>query len=251
MISCSRRRPVRRFTLLALMVLATAAPATADDAAVEAEGSDGASQVASPTAGEGLYAASFGRTDRGVIMIHYWSKGPRFRSETIVAGHPIITIVNGDFYYMMDELTQIGVSIRRTPQAIAADATRRRPFANELDEVIANGGEKIRSETVSGSEVDIYRLTNDQGRRTVWVSQREDRLPLHIETYNRDTAQTARLDYLNWMFGLPLADGFFEPPPGVELERFDSYEDYVARMAKGPVPPGPPLFQELLHSQRR
>jgi len=57
-------------------------------------------------------------------------------------------------------------------------------------------------------------------------------------------------DYLNWQRGLPIADGFFEPEPGVKIETLE-LEAYNRLMAKdGSVGPIPILYADLLHGKR-
>lgn len=199
----------------------------------------------------GLYAASIGRTQSGALMVHYWAKGKRLRSETIVVGRPIVTIVNGEHYYTLDLLLGEGVAIRRSSEAVAADAKRRRAFGIEYDEIVAAGGEKIGSESIGSREVDVYRITDDSGRRTLWVSADAQRVPMRIETYDRASGRTGRVDYVDWLTGLELPDAFFEPPQGVKLERFESYEAYLAKLSEGPVGSLPPVFPDLLRGASR
>lgn len=193
------------------------------------------------------YATSFGQSDSGYVVVQYWSKGARFRSEAIIAGHPITTIVNGDWYYTLDGLSGVGMAIRRSPVAIAKDAGRLRPFATEYDDMLAHGGERIRSEKMNGGDVDVYQLTDDKGRRTLWATQDENRLPVRVESFERRSGRTGRLDYVSWVPNIRIADSFFEPPSNIEIQRFESYSDYLDALRKGPVPPAPPLFGYLLH----
>jgi len=193
------------------------------------------------------YAASFGQSESGYVVVQYWSKGPRFRSEAIIAGHPITTIVNGDWYYTLDALAGIGLGIRRSKAAIANDSKRPRPFATEYQDMLDRGGEKVRSETLNGGPVDVYQLTDEVGRRTIWTTQDAHRLPLRVESYERRTGRKGRLDYVTWLPNLVMSDSFFEPSPALEITRFESYEAYLDALREGPVPPAPPLFGYLLH----
>lgn len=193
------------------------------------------------------YATSFGQSDSGYVVVQYWSKGTRFRSQAIIAGHPITTIVNGEWYYTLDELSGVGMAIRRSKAAMARDEERLRPFATEYDDMLGRGGEKIRSDTLNGGPVDVYQLTDDVGRRTLWATQDPNRLPLRVESYERRTGRTGRLDYVTWLPNLAISDGFFELPPNIQIARFESYPEYLDALRKGPVPPAPPLFGYLLH----
>ncbi|MCG8590075.1 MAG: hypothetical protein MJE66_12360 [Proteobacteria bacterium] len=195
------------------------------------------------------YAEAVAQGERGFLITHYWSSGPRFRAETVIAGRRIVTLVNGEYYTIIDATLGTGVAIQRDARAVAADAKRGRPFGVEAQEVRAAGGEKVGEERLAGRDLEVYRLTNDAGRRTVWVSPPPSELPVRVETYSRRSGQTQKLDYVNWLSGLPLPAGFFEPDPRIELERV-GYEDYVRRSRKEPVGPAPVLFGVLLHGER-
>ncbi len=194
----------------------------------------------------GFQATSLARTAYEVIIVQYWSLGPLLRAEAVMSGHNIVTVVNGDFYYVYDSLTNSGYRIRRAVDAIAADAGRKRPFGMQLEEILAHGGEKIREETFEGVPVEVYRMTNDEERRTLWVQKNSDAIPIRIETYERAQARTARLDWINWLTGLNVPRSFFSPPSQVKFEEFESYEAYLLRLAQGPVLPAPPFFHELI-----
>lgn len=197
----------------------------------------------------GFYATTVGRSAYEIVIVQYWSKGPMFRSETIVAGHPIITLVRGDEYYSWDELTGEGYVVKRTPEALAADGRRDRPFGTELEDLEAEGGELVRSETLNGVRVDVYRVTDDDGKRTLWVDAERLHLPVRLETYSRTSGRTGQLDWINWIPGLVIPDSFFEPPAGRTFRRFESYEEYLGALGNGPIPPTPPLFHYLLHDR--
>ncbi|MDG2051048.1 MAG: hypothetical protein P8M78_12885 [Myxococcota bacterium] len=199
----------------------------------------------------GLYATTVGRSQSEFIIVHYWSSGARFRSETIISGHPIVTLVNGKDYYTWDRLTGEGYRVKRSSQVVAADETRLRPFGLELQEILEDGGEKIRSETLNGIPVDIYRVTDEAGKRTLWVDAGRMDLPVRLESYSRSTGRTGRLDWLNWNPNLIMSEKFFDLPEGLKLDRFDSYEKFLERLAEGPVAPTPPLFLYLLHDSAR
>jgi hypothetical protein len=101
---------------------------------------------------------------------HLWSKGSKLRAETVIGGHPILTLVSGETYITVDRISNTGVSIQRSPRAIGEDARRARSFGNEASILQAAGGEKVSVEQVGGSECDLYRLTNSEGRQEVCVS---------------------------------------------------------------------------------
>ncbi len=176
-----------------------------------------------------------------------WSKGPWLRAEVVFGGHPIVTIVKGDRYVMVDGLTGKGISIQRSPMAIAGDATRARPFGNERASLTALGGEKVKTEGEGAAACDLYRLTDPAGRREVCVSG-EDALPVFQRAWDRATSNESETRYIAWLKGIEIVDGFFAPDPRATLESF-TYEAYVAKAQKEPVGPAPALYPELLHGR--
>lgn len=177
---------------------------------------------------------------------HFWSKGRKLRAHTVLAGHPIVTIVNGERYYVLDLLARSGVAIRRSPKALEQDRAGGRPFGLEGDRLRAEGAENVRSERLAGALCDVYRLTDAQGRREVWVTQESPQLPLRVEIFDRRSGRTARNDFIDWTQSVSPPDSFFEPDPSIALERIE-YPEFVRRSAEGPVGPAPVLYSDLLH----
>jgi hypothetical protein len=193
------------------------------------------------------YAQALAYSEAGINVTHFWSKGAKLRAETVIAGHPVVTIVNGDTYYAYDLLARDGVAIARAPVAIEQDRERPRPFGNELDALLRNGGERIGEDQIGGRQVELYQVTDDLGKRQVWVTTDDQRLPIRLKVYRRQTAQTLHTDFLSWTRGLPIDDGFFSPEPDVEITRL-SLEQYLQRQAdRTPAGPVPVLYTDLLH----
>jgi outer membrane lipoprotein-sorting protein len=193
------------------------------------------------------YAQALASSEIGVNVTHFWSRGSMLRAETVIAGRRIITIVKGDTYFAYDGLGRIGLAIGRSPLAIAQDAKRGRPFGNEVDAVTRQGAEGVGKEELGGRQVAVFRITDRRGRRQVWATDDENRLPLRIEIYRRETGQTLRTDFLNWQRGLPISDVFFRPEPDIALAQL-SYDEYVAKQAeRTPMGPVPVLYADLLH----
>ena len=190
------------------------------------------------------YAEAFTQADGTPTQRAMWSKGRKFRDQIAVAGIPAVTIVNGDTYYAIDELHDVGVAIQRSPKALALDAKGGRPFLNEAARIAEDGAEKVATERIAGRACDVYRITNDEGKREAWLTQDALRLPVKIEVYSRSTDSTS-VTYINWARGLEIPDSFFEPDPRVKLERM-TWQDYLDRVAKGPVGPVPILYGDLL-----
>ena len=240
----SPRRPV-----LLLVVLAVAVALGAGDGKKDEKKGKGAKGAKTPTS---WYARALVQSPAGIIVWDYWSTGRKLRAETIVGGMPILTLVSGEFYTIVDMLSQTGVAIRRSPEALAEDKTRasERPFGREGEEMIAKGAEFVRSETLSERPTRMYRLTDDRGKSEVWLTDDKRKMPVRVTFFARGTGSKSTTDYIDWITDLPLSDAFFEPDPRVTIERIE-YADYVKRSETGPVGPAPVLFANLLHGAKR
>jgi len=190
------------------------------------------------------YALTLAHSEIGINVAYFWSKGPKLRAETVVAGRKVVSIVNGDTYYAYDDTSREGVAIGRSREAIAKDAPGRRPFGREHDVIMKQGGELVGEEEIGGRLCERYRVTDDAGRREVWVTKDEPHLPVRLEIYTRLSGKTIHTDFVNWSSALPIDDGFFEPDPGVRFQRL-SYEEYAARQFT-PIGPVPVLYMDLV-----
>jgi hypothetical protein len=194
-------------------------------------------------------ASRLTQSDSGNLVEYLWAKGNRMRSQTVIAGRPVITLVNENRYIIIDLLNKEGVSIERSPTARRQDAQRSRPFGNEAAQLIEAGAEKVEGGVESGHEASRYRLTNETGRNEVWVTDGEYELPVEVYRYYRNTASEMRVRYLGWSPGVPLPDWFFEPPADVTLEAV-TYDEYIERSKTEAIGPAPPFYSELLHGRR-
>jgi outer membrane lipoprotein-sorting protein len=193
------------------------------------------------------YAQTFTRGEAELNVTHLWSLKSKFRAETVARGHKLVTIINGDTYYVYDALAMTGIAIRRAPAALAAESPDRRPFGNEAQALIDQGGEKIREENIAGKRTEVYQITDEDGRRIVWVTQDDRRLPIRMEFFIRKSGSTRYKEYVDWVSGLPVTDAFFEPEPGIQFERFELDEYIENTLAKDSAATLPILYQELLH----
>jgi len=193
------------------------------------------------------YTQTVARGDSGLTVTYLWSLKSKLRAETVARGHKLVTIVNGDTYYVYDGITMTGIAIRRAPAALAADAPNRRPFGNEAQILIEQGGEKIRQETIAGMRAEVYQITDESGRRVVWVTQDDRRLPIRLELFDRKSGSTRYKEYIDWASGLPVTDAFFEPEPGIQLDRFEIQEFIENALANNNAAMLPILYPELLH----
>ncbi len=199
-----------------------------------------------PSGSSTWFAQVLAHAETGLNVSYFWSKGAKLRAETVIAGRRITTLVSGDTYYAYDAVGQTGVAITRSPKAIAADARGQRPFGREFENLTSQGAERIREEDLMGRPCEVYRLTDQLGRRELWVTKDKLRLPVRISVYRRDTGRTVTTEYINWLTGLSIADGFFEPEASIKLERFD-FDAYMKRSSTGePIGPVPVLYIDLL-----
>ena len=196
------------------------------------------------------YAQALTRGEAGLNVTHFWSKGAMLRAESVVAGHKIVTIVRGDRYYAYDGLTGEGLAIRRDPATVATDRADRRPFAREYEILLGQGAELVREETMLGRKAGIYRVTDDHGRRELWVTQDALRIPLRVEIFDRESGTQRTTDYVNWQSDLAIPDSFFAPDPHAALQEMD-YTEYLRRSSEeGSVGPVPVLYTSLLFRKK-
>jgi len=236
--SHARNRP---FLVIAALLGLFAQPALGQKAADEASPAE---KVKLP---DTWYAQAVARSERALNVTHFWSKGDKLRAETVIAGRRVVTIVNGDTYYAYDALLRNGVAIQRSETAVVQDAERDRPFGNELAAILRKGGEKIRKEPLGGGTAELYQVTNNQGRTRLWVTEETPRLPIRIEIFRRATSTNLATDYLSWQRGLPVADDFFRPESGIDMQVI-TLPEYVAMQAdRRPIGPVPVLYADLLH----
>lgn len=196
---------------------------------------------------ETWYVEAIGQGVGGVQVSSFWSKGRKLRSQSVIGGHLVLTYVNGDTYYAIDGLSGVGVAIRRAPKALADDAKGGRPMANEGRQLVARGAEEVKTERLGGREVKVYRLTDAQGKHTAWVTNDPQQLLVKLETFRRGEGQSATTIF-SYQRGLEIPDAFFEPDPRFTLERM-THEEYLTRIAQGPVGPVPVIHTDLLRGE--
>ena len=220
------------FRLLVLLSLLGAAP--------------GGARAADPLT---WHAETLTTSPRGLHVTQYWSSGGgRLRAETVIAGHRLVTIVNGDRYYAIDATAGQVLAIERSDRAKEESKRRTRLMGIEGFVIQERGGEKVREEPLAGRQCDVYRLTDGTGKREVWIEQGRpgEMLPLRVEFYNRQAGARIRTDYIQWASGVPLPDRFFEPDPRFNQVELD-YDEFVARSGDLPIPV---LHANLLHGER-
>ncbi len=195
------------------------------------------------------YVEKFAAGDVPISVEQLWSRGPLFRSETVIAGHPIVTLIRGDRYIIIDRVTREGVSIERSPAAVKESAEGGRPFGRELVLLLAAGGEFVRERDFAGNQCDLYRLTSREGRREVCVTQDDEKLPVLTRVWIRSTQRRAENRFMNWTQQVEVPESFFEPDPRISLRQI-SYQEYLDRASKDLKLPAPPLYRDLLHGAR-
>jgi hypothetical protein len=186
--------------------------------------------------------------DVPLYIEHLWSKGAKFRAQTVIGGHPILTLVSGERYVMVDVLAGRGISIQRSPAAVALDEQRARPFGHEYETLVAGGAEKVGLEERAGRRCEVWRSTEISRRRELCVTADEARLPLEYQESDRGAVATATTRYVDWSRDMAIPDSFFEPDPRFQLEHID-YQSYLRRASKEQIGPAPPFFRDLLHGK--
>lgn len=182
----------------------------------------------------------------GYQNAHYWSHGPKFRFETVIDGHPVVNIVNGPHYYAIDLFSGVGIVIERSSKAVAQDRLVPRPFGNDHIQLLNEGGELVREEVLFGKPCKVYRLTNDRGKREVWVDKKLD-LPIRSIIFQRVTSSETVTDYIGWAHdNREVQAAFFEPDPRLKLVdiKYDSFARYAEEGTVVPV-----LFPYLVHGR--
>ena len=212
----------------------------------EAQAAAPAPSGKAPAGPETWYTERLMSGGKAPTIEHLWSKGPWLRSELVVGGQPIVQIVKGNRYVILNRLERRGIAIQRSPLAIAADAAGKRPFADDRDRIVAAGGERVGSQLIGGTECEVYRITDADGRRETCVTA--GGLPVRTEMWQRASGMSSQASYLSWASQVPLPDEFFDPDPGVVIQEY-GYEQYLTEVQKGPVGPAPPLHSFLLHGK--
>ncbi len=211
---------------------------------------DASAERAGAAQSAGWYALRLMRGDMGVIVTHLWSQGRQMRAEAVLSGVPIQQIVNGEWYYVIDALRGKGIAIRRSEAALLVDRgdPSARPFGNEASELLRRGAEVVRTEQVAGRAARVLRLTDEQGRHEVWVTDDDLALPIRIDSTDRNSGTQVVTDYVDWLSAFEAPPVFFEPDARVQLERIE-YQEYMDRASRERLGPAPVLFGDLLHGR--
>lgn len=213
--------------------------------AKQAKGKKGAR--ATPTS---WYALRVTRGDTGVIVTSLWSAGRHLRAEAVLSGVPIVQLVSGEWYYVIDGLRHTGIAVRRSPKALQQDLATptARPFGNEAADLEARGAELVREEEVGGRKAKVLRLTDQMGRHEVWVTDDASALPIRIDSTDRESGVHIVTDYVDWLSEVELPAAFFEPDPRIQIQRLE-YDEYLQRSPQSPLGPAPVIFGDLLHGR--
>ncbi len=196
------------------------------------------------------YAARITGGDTPLRVEHFWSKGRKVRMETVIRAQPFVTIVNGEYYTVLDPVRNRAIAIRRHPSALKLDREQKekRPFAREADRLIEEGAEQVGSEKIGGRASRHYRVSNRLASSEAWVTEDEHRLPMRVIRYDRTSGATRREDFVDWARDLDLPDTYFEPGSQIAVERVE-YEDYAKRAEDPEAELVPVLMKELLHGR--
>ena len=143
--------------LVSILWLALPMPAVA----LEAQGAGGAGEARAAAAPSQptWYARTRIATSFGPVVNHYWSKGPWLRSETVLSGHRVVTIVNSTHYYVYDLVLGEGVEVVRGPDLLLGDHSRwavQQGGRTRLSGLSPAGGED------QGGQEGVHAITVDQ-----------------------------------------------------------------------------------------
>lgn len=195
------------------------------------------------------YARAISDGPGGISATHFWSKGRSLRALTVVRGRPILTMVHRDWYYVLDEIGGKGLAIQRGTQALREDSNGLRPFAMESTLIVQQGAEKVRTETLQGQVVDVWRLTDQKARREVWTAEDRPDIPLMVEVFDRATNDKRTIRYIDWTWDMKIPERFFRPDARFVLDRM-SYDEYLRRTADSEAYL-PVFYASLLHGIER
>jgi len=126
--------------------------------------------------------------------------------------------------------------------------------ADPLSDVLRSGARQMLVQPVE-AEVAAWidertHLTDERGRRELWVTLDTNRIPLRLEIFDRRTATRRYTDYVNWQSDLYIPDAFFEPEPAAKLQKL-GFEEYLSRtLEEGSVGPVPVLYTNLLYQKQ-
>ena len=195
------------------------------------------------------YAQRVTAGDTPLRIEYFWSDERKLRMQTVIRGQPLVTLVRGDSYYVIDPVQRRGIRVRRSRAALELEReeTAQRPFGNEAARVVAAGAERVGEERIGGVKCLRYRLTDQFGRREVWVTEDGLQVPRRLVQFDRRSGATIRQEYMDWAQQLELPERFFEPDPDIEIDRLD-YAEYMeegnAANSRLPI-----LLPELFHGR--
>lgn len=196
------------------------------------------------------YAQRITAGDTPLRIEHFWSKGGKVRMQTVIRAQPLITFVDGEFYTVVDPVRRRGIAIRRPASALLYDRrlAGKRPFATDAELILAEGAERIGTETMTGGTATHYRVTDRRGRRDVWMTETDPSLPLRVIQFDRVSGSTVRQDFVDWARELELPDRFFTAEPDYQIEQLE-YSGYLERAGEEDQFLLPVLMRELLHGR--
>lgn len=148
-----------------------------------------------------------------------WFRAPgRFRTVTNVAGHEMVSLINGNDVYFFPSGSFIGMKLDRA-------AARQMTGGVESDELIQqmqrwkNTGRKLGSETLAGRECDIFEINETvNGEATkgkVWLWKKNS-FPLRATLQIGSLAAEMKMGDVE--LDVPVADELFQVPPNMQFQ---------------------------------
>ena len=134
---------------------------------------------------------SLSHSDAGLNVTYFWSKGAKLRAETVIAGRRITTLVSGNTYYAYDAVGAERCRDHPQPEGDRRGRSRSSGRSGASSRTWRRqGAERVRDEEVMGRACEVFRLTDQLGRRELWVTKDKLRLPVRVVVYRRDTGRT-------------------------------------------------------------
>lgn len=148
-----------------------------------------------------------------------WFRAPgQFRTVTSVAGHDMISLVNGNDIYIFQPGAFIGMKLDRA-------AARQQARGVETDELIQQmqrwkaTGRKLGSETLAGRECDVYEINETvNGQATkgkVWLWKKND---FPLRTVLQIGSLAAEMTMGEVEFDVPVTNELFQTPPNMQFQ---------------------------------
>ncbi|MCX6897242.1 MAG: hypothetical protein NT105_00955 [Verrucomicrobia bacterium] len=148
-----------------------------------------------------------------------WFRAPgQFRTVTTVAGHDMISLVNGNDIYIFQPGATTGMKLDRATVRQQAKGVESDELLQQMQRWKATG-RKLGSETLAGRECDIYEINETvNGQATkgkVWLWTKNG---FPLRTVLQIGSLAAEMTMSEVELDVPLADEMFQVPPNMQFQ---------------------------------